>query len=178
MKLVKSLKCAVKGIIYTIKNERNMRIHTVIAFYVMLASCFFHLSVVKYAILMLTIGGVMSLEMLNTSVEAIIDICAKEYNSVARVAKDIAAGAVMIFSAVAAAVGFVLFSDMYAYIGMWAYFRCHKILLILLIGSIFISVIYIRSGPAEIKNRLISIVKTVKRRVYRLVGSKKMGRKG
>lgn len=166
MKLIKSLKYAAKGIVYTIKNEKNMRIHTVIGFYVLLASCFFHLSVVKYLVLFLTIGGVMALEMLNTSVEAIIDICAKEYNSVAKVAKDIAAGSVMIFSIVAVVVGLALFSDIYAYIAMWAYFRYHKILFILLMGSVFISVVYVRSGPAEIKNKFIWVLRALKKQFF------------
>lgn len=114
----------------------------------------------------------MSLEMLNTSVEAIIDICAKEYNSAAKVAKDIAAGAVMIFSGAAALVGLVLFSDIYAYIGMWAYFSCHKMLLILLIGSIFLSIIYVRSGPAEIKNRIVWAFKMLKKYFFNILASK------
>lgn len=165
MKILKSFKCAAKGAIYTIKNERNMRIHTVISFYVLLFSCFFHLSFVKYAVLLLTIGGVLTLEMINTSIEAIIDICSKEYNSVAKIAKDIAAGAVMIFSIIAAVIGIMLFSDFYAYIGMWAFFRYHKILFILLILSVFPSLLYIKSGPAEIKHKIFSAVKLIKKHI-------------
>jgi len=110
VKILKSFKCAAKGTLYTIKNERNMRIHTVISFYVLLFSLFFHLSFVKYAVLFLTIGSVLTLEMINTSIEAIIDICSAEYNSVARIAKDIAAGAVMVSSVVAAFIGIMIFS--------------------------------------------------------------------
>ena len=163
MKILKSFKCAARGAIYTIKNERNMRIHTVISFYVLLFSCFFHLSFVKYAVLLLTIGSVLTLEMINTSIEAIIDICSKEYNSVARIAKDIAAGAVMISSVVAVAIGIILFGDFYAYIDMWAFFRYHKILLILLLLSVFPSLLYIKSGPAEIKRKIISLIKLIKK---------------
>lgn len=165
MKILKSFKCAAKGAIYTIKNERNMRIHTVISAYVLLFSCFFHLSVVKYAILFLTIGSVLTLEMINTSIEAIIDICSKEYNAVAKIAKDIAAGAVMIASMVAVAIGIMFFGDFYTYIGMWAYFRYHKFLLVLLVISVFPSLIYIKSGPAEIKRKIISAIKLIKKHI-------------
>ena len=165
MKILKSFKCAAKGAIYTIKNERNMRIHTVISAYVLLFSCFFHLSVVKYAILFLTIGSVLTLEMINTSIEAIIDMCSKEYNAVAKIAKDIAAGAVMIASAIAVAVGIMFFGDFYVYIGMWTYFRYHKILFVLLVLSVFPSVLYIKSGPAEIKHKIISAIKLIKKHI-------------
>ena len=69
----------------------------------------------------------------------------------------------MIFSIVAVLVGLALFSDIYAYIAMWAYFRYHKVLLVLLIGSIFVSVVYVRSGPAEIKNKFIWILRVLKK---------------
>lgn len=163
MKILKSFKCAAKGAIYTIKNERNMRIHTVISAYVLLFSCFFHLSVVRYAVLFLTIGSVLTLEMVNTSIEAIIDICSNEYNSIAKIAKDIAAGAVMIASVVAVAIGIMFFSDFYAYIGMWVFFRYHKILFVVLILSLIPSIIYIKSGPAEIKHKIISLIKSIKK---------------
>lgn len=162
MKILKSFKCAAKGILYTIKNEKNMRIHTVISFYVLLFSCFFHLSFVKYAVLFLTIGSVLTLEMFNTSIEAIIDICSKEYNSVAKIAKDIAAGAVMISSAFAVVIGIMFFGDFYVYISMWTFFAYNKLLFILLVLSILLSIIYIRKGPAEIKNKIFSTIKWLK----------------
>lgn len=165
MKILKSFKCAAKGALYTIKNEKNMRIHTVISFYVLLFSFFFHLSFVKYAVLFLTIGSVLTLEMINTSIEAIIDICSAEYNSVARIAKDIAAGAVMVSSIVAAIIGIMIFSDFHAYVDMWAFFRYHKILFVLLVSSIFPSLLYIKSGPAEIKHKIVSIIRLLKKHI-------------
>ncbi len=165
MKILKSFKCAAKGALYTIKNERNMRIHTVISFYVLLFSLFFHLSFVKYAVLFLTIGSVLTLEMINTSIEAIIDICSAEYNSVARIAKDISAGAVMVSSIVAAFIGVMIFSDFSAYIDMWAFFRYRKILFMLFVLSIFPSLVYIKSGPAEIKRKTISAIKLLKKHI-------------
>lgn len=142
-----------------------MRIHTVITFYVLLFSVFFHLSFVKYAVLLLTIGSVMTLEMFNTSIEAIIDICSKEYNSVAKIAKDIAAGAVMISSVFAVIIGIMLFSDLYVYMNMWTFFVYHKLLLVLFIISIFLSIIYIKSGPVELKHKTLHTIKWLKNMV-------------
>lgn len=160
--MLKSFKCAAGGMIYTLKNERNMRSHTVVAFYVLLLSLFFEFNVEKYAILFLTIGSVMALEMVNTSLEGIIDICAKEYNATAKMAKDIAAGAVMISSIVAVVIGLLLFCDISSYIKMWLFFYSHKIVLMLFILSIFVSGVYIRFGPVEIKNQLKYGIKFIK----------------
>ncbi len=148
--------------IYTLKNERNMRSHTVVTFYILLLSLFFEFNVEKYAILFLTIGSVMALEMINTSLEGIIDICAKEYNATAKIAKDIAAGAVMISSIVAVAVGLLLFRDVSSYIKVWLFFYSHKIILTLFILSIFVSGVYICFGPVEIKNQLKYGIKFIK----------------
>lgn len=165
MKILKSFKCAAKGAIYTIKNEKNMRIHTITSFYILIFSFFFHLSFVRYAVLFLTISSVLTLEMINTSIEAIIDMCSSEYNSVAKIAKDIAAGAVMISSVVAVIIGVMIFSDFDAYIYMWAFFCYHKILFVLLIFSIFPSLLYIKSGPTEIKHKTISVIKLLKKHI-------------
>lgn len=139
-----------------------MRVHTVIAFYVLIFSCFFELSIEKYILLFLTIGSVLSLEMINTSIEGIIDICSKEYNALAKVAKDIAAGAVMVASFVAVIIGLILFCDFSAYINMWAFFCSHKIVFAVLILSFLLSVVYVRFGPVEMKNQIKSKLKKFK----------------
>lgn len=160
--MLKSFKCAADGMIYTLKNERNMRSHTVAAFYILLLSLFFEFNVEKYAVLFLTIGSVMALEMVNTSIEGIIDICAKEYNATAKMAKDIAAGAVMISSIVAVVIGLLLFCDVSSYVKIWLFFCSHKIILTLFLLSIFVSAVYIRFGPVEIKNQLKCGIKFIK----------------
>lgn len=110
----------------------------------------------------MTIGSVLTLEMINTSIEAIIDICSKEYNSVAKIAKDIAAGAVMISSVFAVIIGIMLFSDFYVYMSMWTFFMHHKLLFILLAVSVLVSLAYIKSGPVEIKRKIMHIIKFLK----------------
>lgn len=149
--------------LYTLKNERNMRAHTVAAFYVLIASLFFEFNVEKYAILLLTIGSVMALEMVNTSLEGIIDICAKEYNATAKMAKDVAAGAVMIASIVAVVIGLFLFCNASFCVKMWLFFCCHKVSLLLFMISIFISGVYIHFGPVEMKNQIKYGIKFIKK---------------
>lgn len=162
MKILKSFKCATKGLIYTVKNEKNMRIHTVASFYVLLFSCFFDLNIEKYLLLFLVIGLVITLEMINSSIEAIIDICAKEYNTVAKVAKDVAAGSVMVASLIAVVTGLALFCDMSAYVKMWEFFVSHKMALLVFVLSVILSCVYIRSGPTEIKNKIKFLIRIFK----------------
>ena len=164
MNTLKSLKFAVKGIIYAIKNERNMRIHTVVAIYTLIFSLSFDMTFVKYAILILLIGLVIMAEMFNSAMENLIDLCSKNYNATAKVAKDVAAGGVLVICGAAIAIGFILFNDFSAYIKMWAFFYAHPILIILLSLCIFISYKYILLGPVEMKNRFYNMLYKIKRK--------------
>ena len=158
MKELKSFRCALKGITRCIKNERHMRIHICASLYVLLFSTFFNLSVEKYAILILTISAVISAEMVNTSVEVLSDICAENYNRMAKVAKDIAAGAVFVFALAAVAIGIMFFGDIYVLWSIMIFFWDHKVLLMLMILSLVLSGFFIMIGPIEIKNRVKTII--------------------
>ena len=74
MTFLKGFKYAFCGIIHCIKNERNMRVHTVAALYVLVFARFFDFSLRDYVLLLLTIGGVIAAEAINTSIEALCDI--------------------------------------------------------------------------------------------------------
>ena len=77
---LKGFAYAFQGIIYCIKNERNMRIHTVAELYVLIFARFFAFTREEYALLLLTIGGVMSAEAMNTAVENLADKVSSEKN--------------------------------------------------------------------------------------------------
>lgn len=107
--LKKSFLFAIRGLIYCIKNERNMRIHIVVAANVILFSIFFDLTRIEYALLFLIIGLVLLCETINTAIEALVNLGAPSYHSLARIAKDVAAGAVLLVSVISVAVAIVLF---------------------------------------------------------------------
>ncbi len=172
MNILRSLKFAVKGIVYAIKNERNMRIHTVATIYVLLFSMFFSMSLTKYVILILIIGLVMMAEMFNSSIENLIDLCSKDYNSTAKAAKDIAAGGVLIMCVGAFISGIFLFSEVNAYIRMWVFFSSYPIYLILLVFFSFLSYLYIFLGPVELKNRIKTIIGKVKKEKLKISSNK------
>lgn len=164
--LIKSIKFALKGIVYAIKNERNMRIHTVAAIFVLFLSAACGINSIEYAILILTIGLVVICEMFNTVIESFIDLCAKEYNSIAKIAKDMSAGAVMVSAMAAVVVGFIFFGKKEAYTKLWAIFCSSPFVFIFVLILFFLfSYIYIFLGPTEIKNKIKSIAHTLKKAI-------------
>lgn len=106
---IKSFKFAKRGIIFCLKNERNMRVHTVVAILIIAFSFIYGLTSVEYAILFITVCFTISAEMLNTAIEALVDLQTSAYADLARIAKDVAAGAVFISAISAIASGLALF---------------------------------------------------------------------
>jgi len=107
--LLRAFKNAFVGIVYCIRHERNMKIHSTLA---CLAGCLaWWLSLTTYEILILiiTIASVFVAEMMNTVVEAIVDLVSPEVHPLAKIAKDVAAGAVLTASIAALLVGYLLF---------------------------------------------------------------------
>lgn len=110
-RLIKSFNYAVEGIIYTLKKEANMKIHFFIAFIVLLSSLFFNFSRIEFVMLIFTISLVMITEMINTAVEKTIDMYTDKFHPLAKIAKDVAAGAVLIASINSIIVAYLLFFD-------------------------------------------------------------------
>lgn len=107
--LHRSFGYAFEGIFTCIKRERNMKIHCLIAGLVFLAGIVLKISAVEWCICLALFGLVMALELVNTAVEAVVDLVTKEYLPLAKVAKDTAAGAVLIAAIMAAAAGGIIF---------------------------------------------------------------------
>lgn len=104
-------KHAVEGIICAFKTERNLRIDYIIGLFVLFASLFFDFTKTEFACLCLTIGFVIFAEMINSTVEYVVDLITDKYDVRAKAAKDIAAGGVLISSIVAVTVAYFLFAD-------------------------------------------------------------------
>lgn len=110
-KSVDSFNYAIEGIIYAIRTQRNMRFHLIVAAFILIFSLFFDLSKAEMLILFFTITLVIVLELVNTAIEATIDVTANYYHPLAKIAKNVAAGAVLISAINALAVGYLLFFD-------------------------------------------------------------------
>lgn len=89
--------------------ERNMKIHCLMAFLVVVFGIFLRISVMEWCICFALFGLIMGLELVNTAVESIVDMVTEEYHPLAKRAKDTAAGAVLISAIMAAAAGLIIF---------------------------------------------------------------------
>jgi len=116
--LTDSFNNAIKGIIYALKNERNLRLHFIVAIFVIFLTLFFDLTKVEFLILILTITFVIVAELFNTVVEHVIDLITDSFHPLARLAKDISAGAVLLSSISSIIVGYIIFFK-HGFLGDW-----------------------------------------------------------
>ena len=107
--LTKSFGYAFDGIWIGIRNERNMKIHCIAAIFVTLAGTLFHITAVQWCICLLLFALVISLELVNTAVEAAVDLVTEEKKPLAKIAKDTAAGAVLFAAIVSVIIGCIIF---------------------------------------------------------------------
>ncbi|MDQ3699599.1 MAG: diacylglycerol kinase family protein [Chloroflexota bacterium] len=104
-----SFRHAFAGLRHAWKTQRHLRIHAVLGAIAGGAAILLRLSPGEWAVLLLTIALVFALEMLNTVVEVVVDMISPDYHPQAKVAKDVAAGAVLITALGAVAVGVAIF---------------------------------------------------------------------
>lgn len=108
-KFLLSFTYPIKGLRYAYRNEQNLAVDVGVALLVTIAGFIFKLNLVEWAILALTIGLVISCELINTAIEAVVDLVTEDYHPLAKVAKDTAAAAVFIFAIIAVIVGLIIF---------------------------------------------------------------------
>lgn len=106
---IKSFGYAGNGVKLAFKNEPNFRIHTAVAAVAVILAFYFEFSIEKFALLILTISFVIILELVNTSIEKVVDKVSPRYSPLAKVAKDVSAAAVLLSAISAILVGLLLF---------------------------------------------------------------------
>jgi Diacylglycerol kinase len=110
-RIVDSFNFAIEGIIYAVRTQRNMRIHMIAALLVLVACFFYDIKKTELLIISITITMVVVAEMINTAIESAIDATTNYYHPLAKIAKNTAAGAVLITAINAVIVGYVIFWD-------------------------------------------------------------------
>jgi diacylglycerol kinase (ATP) len=108
--IFQSFNNAVEGIIHALRTQRNLWIHFTIAAAVLIAAVAFGVSKIELISLFLAITFVLIAELLNTAIEAAVDVASTSFDPMAKLAKDMAAGAVLIAALNAVAVGYLVFS--------------------------------------------------------------------
>jgi diacylglycerol kinase (ATP) len=112
--IFESFNIAFEGIIHVLRTQRNMRIHFAIAVGVLIAALGFDVTRLELIALLLAIAFVLIAEMLNSAVEAAVDVASTSFDPMAKLAKDVAAGAVLIAAVNAVAIGYLVFSGQVA----------------------------------------------------------------
>ena len=101
---------AINGIKYTFKNSRNFKIQVFFALFSLIIGSILQLDISDYLIMLMTIFSVLTLEILNTSIESLVDLMVnKKFNNLAKIAKDCSAGAVLLASINSVIIGLCLF---------------------------------------------------------------------
>lgn len=108
MKLIKSFGYALEGILTAFK-QQNMQIHFASMVIVIIAGIFTGISTFEWLILVLVIALVMGAEMINSAIESVVDLASPDIHPLAKQAKDIAAGAVLIFAICSVVIGLIIF---------------------------------------------------------------------
>ncbi|HIE39328.1 MAG TPA: diacylglycerol kinase family protein [Anaerolineales bacterium] len=106
--LVESFRYAFAGLGYALRTQRNTRIHLTIAAFVVVLGLWLRLSLTQWAVLALTIGFVLVGEMLNTVAETLVDLVSPGYHPLAKVIKDVTAGAVLLTAIISVVVGLLV----------------------------------------------------------------------
>lgn len=102
---------ALDGIWSAVRAEAHLRFHIAVANLIIVFACFFGITRAEWAILILDIAAVISAELMNTAVERAVDTATRERVPTAKLAKDAAAGAVLVLAAASVAVGVCLFGN-------------------------------------------------------------------
>ncbi len=108
-KRARSFRYAWQGIVASFRSEANLKIHLIIASLVIICGFLFHISIQEWLICMLSFGLVISMELMNTVAETLVDLISPEQHPLAGKAKDIAAGAVLVSAVFAAIAGLIIF---------------------------------------------------------------------
>jgi len=108
-RLIRSFRYAGEGVWYALRTQANLRIHLTAAGLVMIAGLWLQLTSIEWAILVMTIMIVMSAELFNTALEATLDRVSSEEHPLAKIGKDVAAGAVLIGAIGSVIVGLLIF---------------------------------------------------------------------
>ncbi|MBR3589172.1 MAG: diacylglycerol kinase family protein [Clostridia bacterium] len=147
--LFKSFVYAGNGIIWCLKNERNMRAHFSLCVYMyayLLIYDFFVLTKTDWAIILICNALVFSLEIVNTAVEKAVDLATEEKNPLAKISKDAAAGAVLVSAIFSVIVGIVILLQPEAFRAMAEYYKERIYLLVILAISLVLTFVFIIKG--------------------------------
>lgn len=105
----KSVGHALDGIEYAVNHERNVKIEILFAILTSILGFILKISLLEWVVIVLVIAMVLALELVNTAIERTVDLVTKDYHDLAKAAKDVAAGAVLVMSMFSVIIGLIIF---------------------------------------------------------------------
>jgi diacylglycerol kinase (ATP) len=109
-RFIDSVNCAIEGIIHAARTEKHMRRHFLAALLLLLAVLLLRVSPLEFALLTVSVCFVLFAELINTAVEALVDLVSPEFHPLAKIAKDVAAGGVLVAAFGAVVMGYLILS--------------------------------------------------------------------
>ena len=110
-RFLKGFVYAGQGIKASIREQRNLKVQTMIALMVIVAGFYFDITIIEWCVLLFAIALVIGLEMMNSAVESLVDLVSPDYKPLAGRVKDMAAGAVLFAAILAAVIGVLIFGQ-------------------------------------------------------------------
>ncbi len=108
-KFITSFHYAFGGLWYALRTQRNMRVHVLIALIAIVLGIILRISAVEFALVFVAIAGVFIAEMFNTVIELCVDLASPDYHPLAKIAKDVSAGAVLLSAMLSIVIGLFVF---------------------------------------------------------------------
>lgn len=146
--LFQSFNYAIEGLIFVLRTQRNMRIHFTIAAVVLALSLIVGVARVELMVLLLAIAAVIAAELTNTAIEAVIDVTTTSFDPMAKIAKDTAAGAVLVTALTASVIAYIVFFPKLNSASAWAFDRVRYAPIDLTAVSLLLVIIFVIAAKA------------------------------
>ena len=156
-RFIDSVNCAIEGIIYAARTQKHMRNHFLAALVLLVLVLFLKVSALEFTLLAISVSFVLFAELLNTAVEVVVDMVSPDFHPLAKIAKDVAAGGVLV-SAIGAVVSgylilsryiFPIYKELLGMIGTPAELAAIVSLLIVVIVVVILKAISGKGSPLE-----------------------------
>ena len=108
-RLFRSVKFSIEGLVYAYRYEQSMWLHAIATIFTVLLGLFFHIKLSEWAIVFIALGIILAMELVNTAIEAAVDLTTLEINPLAKIAKDCGSAASFVLSLVAAVICLFVF---------------------------------------------------------------------
>ena len=156
-RFIDSVNCAIEGIIFTARTQKHMRRHFIAALAVLLAVLLLRVSPLEFTLLVISVCFVLCAELLNTAIEVIVDMVSPDFHPLARTAKDVAAGAVLVAAIGAVVMGYLIlfryifpiYKEVLAVIGTPTQMGTVVALLMVVIAVVFLKALSGTGKPLE-----------------------------